>query len=181
MLMTLVEGINMSAQSPALTLAQITYQDPETAAPVAVPLEASVFVALAHLTAAWGRERALALLQFGAALVQPELSDLDIRRLELALTAMERYIAQWNDRAELALAISYEQLRGGRLSDNEASLFAAALLEQRIGRAAWRRRVDRWATRHGLPPVEEPRQASMFDAYASDRQERAAQDLAAEQ
>ena len=147
----------------ALKLARITFQDPETDETVEVALDEDVFVPLFHTAKTWGSERAHALLQFGAALVKADLSELDSKRLQLALTAMQRYIAQWDDPAELALAISYEQLRHERLTPEQAAMFAGALAGKRISGTAWRKQVDRWAARQGLPPVETHSQPGLFE------------------
>jgi hypothetical protein len=55
----------------------------------------------------------------------------DTHRLDYVLTALERYIAQWDDPSELAMALSYEQRRDHQLTDAQAALFATALLERR--------------------------------------------------
>ena len=155
--------MNTKQGAEALTLGRITFQDPETDEMVEVALDADVFVPLFHAAKTWGSERAHALLRFGASLVKADLSDLDSRRLQLALTAMQRYVAQWDDPAELALAISYEQLRHERLTSEQAAMFAGTLAGKRISGAAWRKRVDRWAAKQGLPPVETHSQPGLFD------------------
>ena len=100
-----------------------------------------------------GRERALALLTFSAGLVQPDLTTLDRQRLDHTLTAVEQYVAQWDDLTELALAISYEQLRLRQLTDAQTATFASALLERHVTPAAGRKRVERWAARRELPAL----------------------------
>ena len=146
-----------------LALARISFQDQETDEPAEVDMDPAVFVALVHTTDTWGRDRAHALLLFGASLVKPEITALDTKRLDLALTAMQRYIAQWDDPAELALAISYEQLRHRQLTHAQAATFATALLDKPVKETAWRKRVDRWAAKQGLPPVAAPSQRGLVD------------------
>src|SRR3712207_3818986 len=113
-----------------VTLVCISFQDPDTGETADATLDPTVFVALVHLTRALGSAHAVALLQFADALVKSEFEPLDHRRLEYLLVAVERYIAQWADPAELALAISYAQLRERSLTDEQAAAFAAALLDR---------------------------------------------------
>ncbi len=155
--------MNTKQGAEALTLGRITFQDPETDEMVEVALDADVFVPLFHAAKTWGSERAHALLRFGASLVKADLSELDSKRLQLALTAMQRYVAQWDDPAELALAISYEQLRHERLTPEQAAMFAVALAGKRISGTAWRKQVDRWAAKQGLPPEETHSQPGLFE------------------
>ena len=142
-------------QSETLTLARITYQDPETGEPAEITIDTGVFVGLYHVTKTWGADRAHALLLFGASLVKPEVTDLDTRRLHLALTAMQRYVDQWDDPADLALTITYEQLGHSRMTLEQAATFASAMLDKPISPAAWQKRVTRWAAKKGLPAVDE--------------------------
>ena len=128
--------MNTKQGAEALTLGRITFQDPETDEMVEVALDADVFVPLFHAAKTWGSERAHALLRFGASLVKADLGELDSKRLQLALTAMQRYVAQWDDPAELALAISYEQFRHERLTPEQAAMFAGALAGKRISGTA---------------------------------------------
>ena len=72
-------------------------------------LDPAAFVGLIHMTRTLGREHVRALLQFGATLVKPEPTAVDTQRLDHILTALERYIAQWDNPAELAVALSYQQ------------------------------------------------------------------------
>ncbi len=136
-----------------LPVARIAYTDPETGQTTEVVLDSGVFVVLLQVLHTWGRERALALLAFSASLVQPELTSVDHQRLDHTLTTVERYVAQWDDPTELALAISYEQLRLGQLTDAQAATFASALLDRHLTPGAWRKRVDRWATLQRFPAI----------------------------
>ncbi len=136
-----------------LTVARIAYTDPETGQTTEVVLDSGVFVVLLQVLRTWGRERALALLTFSAGLVQPHLSALDQQRLDHTLTTVERYVAQWDNPTELALAISYEQRRLRQLTDEQTATFASAVLDRRLTAAAWRKRVDRWTGRQGLPAL----------------------------
>ncbi len=111
-------------------LIRITYHDADSGEPAVVTLDPVVFVALVKLDRTLGREHALALLHFGATLVKPELTTVDTHRLERTLTALDQYIAQWDDPAELALALSYAQLRDHHLTNDQAAQFAAVLLDQ---------------------------------------------------
>ena len=99
-----------------LTVARIVYTEPETGQTTEVVLDSGIFVVLLQVLRTWGRERALALRAFSASLVQPELTSVDHARLDHTLTTVERYVAQWDDPMELALAISYEQLRQQQLT-----------------------------------------------------------------
>jgi hypothetical protein len=134
-------------------ITRIAYTDPDTGETTEVTLDSAVFVVLLQVLRTWGRERALALLTFSAGLVQPHLSTVDHQRLDYTLTAVERYVAQWDDPTELALAISYEQLRLGQLTDQQTATFASTVLDRRVTPVAWRKRVDRWARRQGLPAL----------------------------
>jgi hypothetical protein len=145
------------ADDPEHGVARIAYQDPETDTTIEVPLKTTVFVVLSHATATWGRERVEELLAFAAALVKRELSPIDHQRLQLAQRALERYIAQWDNPAELALLTSYKQLWTGALTDAEAATLATALLNKRVSAATWRKRVDRWAAHQGLPSLQTAR------------------------
>jgi len=155
-------------------VAQIAYSGPETGQEREVPLPQEVFVVLQHAVATWGRERTHALLEFGAALVQPELTTIDRRRLDLALTTMERYVAQWDDPEELALMTTYKLLRDKDLTCEQAATYTSTLLDRRVTAAAWRKRVDRWAAQHGLPA---PGAASDGDPSADDAEQLPLPDL----
>ncbi len=151
-----------------LTLVRIRFQDPDTGETADVALDPVVFVALVHLTRTFGNAHAVALLQFAAALVKPELTPLDHLRLEHVLVAVERYIAQWSDPVELTLAMSYEQLREQKLTNEQVAAFAAALLDQEVSSVDWRTRVDVWSDQQGLPPLEPSAQGRLFELDASD-------------
>ena len=146
-----------------VALIRITYQDADSGASTEVTLDPAVFVGLVHVTRTLGWEHALAVLQFGATLVKPELTAVDTQRLEYTLTALDRYIAQWEDPAELALALSYEQYREHQLTDAQAALFATALLGQPVSADAWRQRVDRWAEAQHLLPRDGALQQRRLD------------------
>jgi hypothetical protein len=75
-----------------------------------VTLDPAVFVGLVHVTRTLGWEHALAVLQFGATLVKPELTAVDTQRLDHVLTALEHFIAQWDNPAELALVVAAKPL-----------------------------------------------------------------------
>ena len=92
-----------------VALIRSTYQEGDGGESAAVTLDPVVFVGLIHATRTLGREQALALLQCGATLVKPERTAVDTQRLDHVLTALERYIAQWDNPAELAVALSYQQ------------------------------------------------------------------------
>ena len=139
-----------------VALIRITYQEGDGGESAEVMLHPVVFVGLVHATRTLGREHALAVLQFGATLVKPALTTVDTQRLDDVLTALERYMAQWEDPAELALALSYHQRRDHQLTDAQAALFATALLDQPMNAGAWRQRVDQWAAEHQLPPLKPP-------------------------
>ncbi len=153
--------------SDGVALVRISYQDRETGETADVVLDPLVFVALVHLTRTFGNAHAAALLKFAAVLVKPELTPLDQLRLEHLLVAVERYIAQWSDPAELALAISYQQLRERHLTMEKAAAFATALLDQEVSPADWRTRVDAWSDQQGLPPIEWSMQGRLFEPDAS--------------
>ena len=151
-------------QPANVALIHIAYQDADSGESTEVTLDPAVFVGLVHATRTLGREHARALLQFGATLVKPELTAVDTQRLDYVLTALERYITQWDDPAELALAVSYDQLRKHQLTDVQAALFASALLDQPVSTHAWRQRMDRWAGHHHLPPLDSEVQQGRLDA-----------------
>ena len=150
----------------AVALIRIAYQDADSGESTEVTLGPSVFVGLVHTTRTLGREHARALLHFGATLVKPELATVDTQRLEYVLTAVERYIAQWEDPAELALALSYEQYREHQLTDAQAALFATALLGQPVSAEVWQQRVDRWAEAQQRPPRDGELQQRRLDDQA---------------
>ncbi len=162
----MLEAMSTHAEPDGLTLVRISFQDPDTGETAEVTLDPTVFVALVHLTHTFGDDHAAALLEFAATLVKPELTTLDHRRLEHVLVAVERYIAQWDNPEELALAMSYAQLREQKLTTEQAAAFAAALLDQEISPADWRTRVDGWSDRQGLPPIEPSTQRRLFDPEA---------------
>ncbi len=147
-------------------LVRISFEDPDTGETADVTLDPRVFVALVHLTRTFGNAHAAALVHFAAALVKSELTPLDQLRLEHVLVAVERYIAQWADPAELALAISYAQLRERSLMDEQAAAFAAALLDREVSAGDWRIRVDAWSDKQGLPPLEPSAQGRLFELDA---------------
>jgi hypothetical protein len=149
-----------------VALIRIVYQDADSGESTEVTLGPSVFVGLVHTTRTLGREHARALLQFGATLVKPELTAVDAQRLDHVLTAVERYIAQWDDPAELALALSYQQRREQQLTDAQAALFATALLDQPVRAEVWQQRVDRWAEAQHLPPRDDAPQQRRLDDEA---------------
>ena len=139
-------------ESGTVALMRIAYQDADSGESTEVTLDPAAFVGLVHMTRTLGREHARAVLQFGATLVKPALTAVDTQRLDDVLTALERYIAQWDDPVELAMALSYEQRRDHQLTDAQAALFATALLDQPVSADAWRQRVDRWAEAQQRPP-----------------------------
>ncbi len=51
------------------------------------------------------------------------------------------------------VAYTYEQLRAGLMTHNEAAEYVSQQLGKHISSGAWRHRVARWAERHGLIPV----------------------------
>ena len=112
-----------------VALIRIAYDEGASGESTEVTLDPVGFVGLVHATRTLGQEHALAVLQFGATLVKPELTAVDTQRLDYVLTALERYIAQWEDPSELAMALSYEQRRDHQLTDAQAALFATALLD----------------------------------------------------
>ena len=134
-----------------VALIRIAYQDADSGESAEVTLDPGVFVGLVHVTRTFGRKHALAVLQFGATLVKPELTAVDMQRLDYVLTALDRYIAPWDDLADLALALSYQQRRDRQLTDAQAALFATALLDQPVSAEVWRQRVDRWAEAQQRP------------------------------
>ena len=145
--------MDSSVSKDPLALVHISFYDEETGEETRVALDAAVFVGLLHVTKTWGIEHAHALLLFGASLVKPEITGVESRRLHLALTALQRYVAQWDDPAELALAITYEQLRTSQITDEQAAIFAAALLDKPMRSDRWRKRVEGWVAKQGLPPL----------------------------
>lgn len=154
------------AKPDDVSLVRISYQDSDTEETAEVVLDPTAFVALVHLTRTFGNDHAAALLQFAADLVKPDLTPLDHRRIEHVLVAVDRYVAQWNDPAELALAISYAQLREQHLTTEQAAAFAAALLDQGVGPGDWRTRVDAWAEQQGLPAIEPSTQSRLVEPDA---------------
>ncbi len=156
------------AEPDEVTLVRISFQDPDTGETAEVILDSTVFVTLVHLARTFGDGHAAALVHFAAALVKPELTPLDHLRLEHLLVAVERYIAQWSDPVELALTISYEQLREQKLTNEQVAAFAAALLDQEVSSVDWRTRVDVWSDQQGLPPLEPSAQGRLFELDASD-------------
>ena len=151
----------------SVPLVRISFQDPDTGETADVTLDPRVFVALVHLTRTLGNAHAAALVHFAAAIVKSELTPLDQLRLEHVLVAVERYIAQWADPVELALTISYAQLREQHLTNDQAAAFAEALLDREVSPADWRTRVDVWADQQGLPAIEVREQGHLFDPDAS--------------
>src|ERR687886_549107 len=149
--------------SPNVALIRIAYHESDSGESTEVILDPVVFVGLIHIMRTLGQEHARAVLQFGATLVKSEFAAVDTQRLDHVLTAVERYIAQWEDPADLALALSYEQLRKHQLSDAQVALFATALLNQSVSAAEWRQRVDQWAAVHHLPPLNDEPQRRLDD------------------
>src|SRR5919202_6703715 len=137
-----------------VALIRITYQEGDGGESAEVTLDPVVFVGLVHAMRTLGREHARAVLQFGATLVKPALTAVDTQRLDYVLSAVERYIAQWEDPSELAMALSFEQRRDHQLTDTQAALFATALLDQPVSAEVWRQRVDRWAAAQQRRPPD---------------------------
>ncbi len=149
-----------------VALIRIAYQDADSGESTEVTLDPAAFVGLVHATSTLGREHARAVLQFGATLVKPELTAVDTQRLDYVLTALDRYLAQWDDPSDLALALSYAQRREHQLTDEQMALFAGALLNQPVSAGAWRQRVDRWAEAQHLPPRDGELQQRRLDDQA---------------
>jgi hypothetical protein len=149
--------------SANVALIRIAYYEGDSGESTAVTLDPAVFIGLVHMTRTLGRDHARALLQFGATLVKPELTAVDRQRLDYVLTALDRYIAQWDDLADLALALSYQQRRDHQLTDVQAALFATALLDQPVSTEVWRQRVDRWAEAQQQPPRDGELQQRRLD------------------
>ena len=115
------QPVTDNKQEPAnVALIRIAYDAGASGESTEVTLDPVVFVGLVHTMRTLGREHALAVLQCGATLVKPALTTVDTQRLDYVLTALERYIAQWEDPAELALALSYHQRRDHQLTDAQA-------------------------------------------------------------
>ena len=149
--------------SANVALIRITYDESDSGESTEVTLDPVVFVGLVHAMRTLGREHALAVLQFGATLVKPELTAVDMQRLDYVLTALDRYIGQWDDLADLALALSYAQQRDHQLTDAQAALFATALLGQPMSAVVWQQRVDRWAEAQHRPPRDGALQQRRLD------------------
>ena len=149
--------------SANVALIRIAYHASDSGESTEVTLDPVVFVGLVHAMRTLGREHALAVLQCGATLVKPALTAVDTQRLDYVLSAVERYIAQWEDPSELALAVSYDQLRKHQLTAAQAALFASALLYQPVTAEAWRQRVDRWAEAQQRPARDGERQQRRLD------------------
>ena len=146
-----------------VALVRIAYQDADSGESAEVTLDPGVFVGLVQMTRTLGQEYTLAMLPFGATLVKPELTVVDTQRLDYVLTALERYIAQWDDPSDLAVALSYAPQRDHQLTAAQAALFATALLGQPVSAEGWRQRVDRWAEAHHLPPRDDELQQRRLD------------------
>ena len=108
--------------SANVALIRIAYHESDSGESTEVTLDPVVFVGIVHIMRTLGQEHARAVLQFGATLVKSEFTAVDTQRLDHVLTAVERYIAQWEDPADLALALSYEQLRKHQLTDAQVAL-----------------------------------------------------------
>ncbi len=161
------QPVTDNKKEPAnVALIRIAYDEGDSGGSTEVTLDPVVFVGLVHATRTLGREHALAVLQCGATLVKPALTTVDTQRPDDVLTALERYIAQWEDPAELALALSYHQRRDHQLTDAQAALFATALLGQPVSAEVWQQRVDRWAEAHHLPPLDGELQQRRLDDQA---------------
>ncbi len=84
------------------------------------------------------------------------LSPEELDRVEIVV----RYVAKtardkWPKSEDLLIDASYQALRGGFLSRAQAAEFARELLGRKIEPDTWRKRVDRWAEKKGLPKVEQ--------------------------
>src|ERR671933_844328 len=138
--------------SANVALIRIAYHESDSGESTEVILDPVVFVGLVHIMRTLGQEHARAVLQFGATLVKPALTGVDTQPLDYVLTAVERYIAQWDDRAELAVTLSYAQRRDHQLTDAQAALFATALLGQPGSAEGGEQRGGRWGEGQHPPP-----------------------------
>src|SRR5919202_1184877 len=78
--------------SANVALIRIAYHESDSGESTEVTLDPVVFVGLVHIMRTLGQEHARAVLQFGTALVKPELTTVDTQRLDYVLTAGRKRI-----------------------------------------------------------------------------------------
>jgi len=114
---------------------------------------------LFNIAQQWGSDRAYEVLRLGAVLAKGQLSEHDEHELRNALSYMltqgaEPFFSDKKNLEEFAIATAYILLRQNKITRDLAAFQAQSLLGREISTDTWRKRVDRWAERRGLPRVE---------------------------
>ncbi len=76
------------------------------------------------------------------------------------LATYEELKNRFPNEESLLIDFSYNMLRQREATRADMAHFASFMLGETIGTEAWRKRVDRWAERQGLPKVEQYKRKS---------------------
>ena len=108
---------------------------------------------LYHATRTLGPDAVYDIASIVASLVRPERTTEEKERLQYALDELCTRVDEWTDNEDMLLDQSYVALEQGRWTRARAANIAQTVLKKPLSTEAWRKRVDRWAEKQGLPPL----------------------------
>ena len=133
---------------------RITFADPATDEEFPVEIPFVVFWSVYQTIKALGRDYAYTVALYGASLVKPDLSDEDKRQIADKVAAVDAFLKHRPDHEADALKWSYNLLQNVKITRREAARFASEVLGYTVPEDSWRKRVDEWARKQGLPKVD---------------------------
>lgn len=136
-----------------LYMVTVDLYDPMRFAPYKLKIDLRVFAHLRQLlkTTA-GRDLAIQFIFTSLDIVQVSSKDETYDRVSATLDAVERF--RFQDTDDFLLSRSYHLLRDKKLGRAAVATVASSMLNTPISTDSWRKRVDRWAEKEGLPKVE---------------------------
>lgn len=150
----LAQFLDMGTQGTNPWAIRWSYYDPAAMATRWVEMDVITAARLLHTIQRDGIDHAIDLLAAGVRLAgYALLSDEQFLHVHAALSALQSDVALVADAEELLLRRTYELLRDKRITRDGAATLASALFGLPITTDAFRKRVDRWAETHGLPPL----------------------------
>jgi hypothetical protein len=138
--------------TPALRIGVI---NPRTGQPDIIELQIAVAASLYRTFQNEGLEAVADLVYLVIALREGKVSKEEQDRLLVPIRdILEALTTSFQNNEDMLLSASYSLLHDKRITREEAALMASRGLGKKTTTDAWRKRVDRWAEKEGLPKVE---------------------------
>lgn len=139
------------------------YYDPSLGPAEQARLDIVTAARLLHTMQHDGIDHAIDLVTVGFHLVGQEVPDDVYHRIQVTLIQLKKNWAPADNAEDMMLLRTYELLKAKRMTRDGAAMVAGAVLGRPVSSEAWRKAVDRWAEKKGLPKVEQRKRRDATD------------------